>query len=356
MPESVTKVGRGAFYGCTNLESVELSDGIKTIGSGAFEDCTSLDGVVLPSNLQCLEYRAFCGCTSLSEIVLPDSCTSLGADYRGGSTFEGCTSLKKVVLPDTLTTIPGRMFANCKSLSEINIPSDVRKIGGEVFEGCTSLTEVELPEGLLTVGARVFKGSGIKSITIPSTVEDLDDGGTFTECTNLESVTLPESLYLPDGAFYGGFTEASLLKKLVVPEGVTTIKQGAISHCGVETLYLPSTLEAIEYQGIERLDSLRNLIVKSNDEIDLDTRFFLIDLPENDYLTVFAPEGSYAEEFFTERGVQVVDSDNEDLIKEVLVRKHVLGITSTYDEDLDVNGDGKVNVLDTVQIKRDLLD
>ena len=37
IPDSVTKIGNCAFYGCTSLMSITIPDSVTKIGSGAFE-------------------------------------------------------------------------------------------------------------------------------------------------------------------------------------------------------------------------------------------------------------------------------------------------------------------------------
>lgn len=44
IPSSVTKIGKGAFYGCS-LKKVELPNSVKTIGSNAFANCTKIEYV-----------------------------------------------------------------------------------------------------------------------------------------------------------------------------------------------------------------------------------------------------------------------------------------------------------------------
>lgn len=48
VPETVTKIGAGAFAGCENIESLTLP-GVTSIGEGAFEGCDNLTSILLPS-------------------------------------------------------------------------------------------------------------------------------------------------------------------------------------------------------------------------------------------------------------------------------------------------------------------
>ena len=42
IPSTVTSIGDYTFYGCNNLETITIGEGVTTIGYGAFFSCTSL--------------------------------------------------------------------------------------------------------------------------------------------------------------------------------------------------------------------------------------------------------------------------------------------------------------------------
>ena len=62
-PKTVTKIGRNAFTGCTNMATATFADDadIQKIGEGAFADC-GLQSISIPKKVQAIEREAFCNC------------------------------------------------------------------------------------------------------------------------------------------------------------------------------------------------------------------------------------------------------------------------------------------------------
>ena len=80
IPENVWQIGSQAFYGCTNLATVELSN-VRDISTKAFEGCTSLDNVVIPPTVTNIGEHAFYGCLALHDVLCrPYAVPTLGTD------------------------------------------------------------------------------------------------------------------------------------------------------------------------------------------------------------------------------------------------------------------------------------
>ena len=125
IPDSVTEIGWGAFYGCSSLTSVTIPDSVTSIGRSAFSGCKSLTSITIPDSVTEIGGAAFYGCTSLTSITIPDSVTWI-EDYA----FRGCTSLKEVfckpITPPTLVRLLGALtfefFYRCSSNCKIYVP------------------------------------------------------------------------------------------------------------------------------------------------------------------------------------------------------------------------------------------
>ena len=97
----VTRVGNGAFDGCSSLKSITIPNSVTSIGSWAFADCSSLKSITIPSSVTSIGSAAFFSCSSLKSITIPNSVTSIG-----NSAFRDCSRLIQLILfPSTPPTL-----------------------------------------------------------------------------------------------------------------------------------------------------------------------------------------------------------------------------------------------------------
>ena len=221
----VTKIGDGAFYGCTGLKSVTIPSSVKEIGDWAFWDCTGLTKITVDKNNKnytsvdgvlfnkdktiILVYPSAKG----SSYVIPSSVT-----YIGKNAFNGCTGLKSVIIPNSVKEISSQAFATCTGLKSVTIPNSVTRISWEVFLGCTGLTSATISRSATYIGEGAFNGcTSLKSVTIPNSVTEIGERA-FNDCTGLKSVTIPNSVTkIGDYAF--GYTYSN--KQYVKISGFT---------------------------------------------------------------------------------------------------------------------------------------
>ena len=133
-------------------------------------------------------------------------------------------------------------------VTEIVIPEEidgykVTAIGVKGFSNCPNLVSVTLPDTLRELEASAFWGCArLGSIDIPDGVTRIGNGA-FEECESLEYIPLPDSLeILGEGVFFG----CTNLKAIDIPEGITDIEGMMFAYCtNLESVTLPSTLEGI---------------------------------------------------------------------------------------------------------------
>mmetsp|Transcript_2897 Transcript_2897/g.7419 ORF Transcript_2897/g.7419 Transcript_2897/m.7419 type:complete len:323 (-) Transcript_2897:229-1197(-) len=87
----------GSFYFCTKLKKIDLANclNLTRIGSGAFCGCSRLREISWPKNLETIEEKAFWNCQQLTTIEFQ----SLQRIHLDVSLFRGCTSLHKLRFP-----------------------------------------------------------------------------------------------------------------------------------------------------------------------------------------------------------------------------------------------------------------
>lgn len=157
-------IGESTFEGCSSLTTITLPASVKWIGVDAFRGCTALENVVIPADSQLEsihgEYNywlspnergAFYGCSSLQSIWLPSSVKTIGY-----AAFMNCSSLVSINIPDSVTEIGDYAFSGCESLERVSIPGSIRSISNYAFRYCSNLTEILLPEGLTSIGRFAF--------------------------------------------------------------------------------------------------------------------------------------------------------------------------------------------------------
>ena len=73
IPDSVTKIGDGAFWFCWSLKEVHIPDSVKEIDDDAFSCCSYLIAVHIPDSVTKIGDRAFGSCDSAYFIVDPNN-------------------------------------------------------------------------------------------------------------------------------------------------------------------------------------------------------------------------------------------------------------------------------------------
>ena len=109
-----------AFFKCSSLTSIVISNSVVSIGDNAFKGCNSLSNVVIPNSVTTIEAGAFWDCSSLTSIVIPNSVVSIG-----GSAFSGCSSLTSTLIPNSVVSIGDSAFEDCRFLLIIRVSSSM---------------------------------------------------------------------------------------------------------------------------------------------------------------------------------------------------------------------------------------
>ena len=165
-PKTVTKIGRNAFTGCTNMATATFAEDadIQKIGEGAFADC-GLTSISIPKKVQTIEREAFRNCKVLNKIDVTEFTTDISPEA-----FKYCDKLTDINVSKKNTvysSVDGYLLSKDKTELLIFppgkanenftlLPPSIVKIGDYAFYDCTKLTNVTIPNKVTTIGKRAF--------------------------------------------------------------------------------------------------------------------------------------------------------------------------------------------------------
>ena len=153
-----------------NSGTLKIPESVTKIGEGAFSN-TSLDGIplkkiIIPSTVKEIGANAFAYNTTLEEVEIED-----GVEKVGAKAFIDCISLKKITFPDSVIEIGAACMSGCRNLASIKFSKNIMKIEGNVLNNCFSLEQIEIPEKVTYIGSYAFAScTGVKEINIPASV------------------------------------------------------------------------------------------------------------------------------------------------------------------------------------------
>ena len=315
IPAALPAIQESTFQNCAALETIDFSEDSKLteIGRNTFRSCTALPAIVLPEGVTTIDINAFTDCTSLTKVVLPETITSVGTYL-----FSGCTALTDVTLSNALTKIPEGMFATCTALQSIQLPKSASTIDTLAFQGCSALESITIPESVKTIAAKAFYGcSAMQTAVVRNNVSSIGeqafgyteegllpeftmqgyynsiaedyananqilftlfgerdyselcvgyyvdgDGVVITDCDpKAEKLIIPDQIEdLPVVKIQAYAFKNAAMQQISIPETVTTIEKGAVTHCTALTaVKLPDAVTALPESCFEDCTALTSV-------------------------------------------------------------------------------------------------
>ena len=262
IPNSVMNIGDGAFFACTSLKSIEVSDNN--------ENYTSVDGVLfnkdaselitypagkpndtyeIPISVKSICYSAFLLCTSLTDVIIANGVTSIGHEA-----FSYCTSLTSVTIPDSVTSIGHYAFSDCESLKDIYYTGTQDEWNNiTIGDGIINLTNATIHYNFETEPSNKQTGSCGDNVTY-----SLD---TETGVLTISGTGKMKDYSGEDSPFY----QNSNIKSVIIENGVTSIGNLAFSSCNsLIEVSLPSSIISLGVSAFSGCENLMSISIPAN--------------------------------------------------------------------------------------------
>lgn len=122
IPNSVTSIGEGAFYGCSSLTNITIPDGVTSIRHTAFAGCENLTIITIPDSVTTIENLAFQSSKSLMSVTIGSGIMRIGEGV-----FQNCGNLKTVIFHGDAPKVGKNTFSNWGSASKVATVTIYRK-------------------------------------------------------------------------------------------------------------------------------------------------------------------------------------------------------------------------------------
>ena len=357
-------IGKSAFNGCVGLTAITIPNSVESIGNNAFSGNTGLTAITIPNHVLTIGDLAFAGCTGLTSVNVFCTPTTLGEDVFKDcnsikevtfdcetvtTLFNGFTSIEKATLKGSVNYISDNAFSGCSGLTSLTIGSNVKSIGNDAFNGCSGLKQVNRvvndialwckedpisfgnsfsnPINLTSVQLRLYSDAEteITQLVIPDGVEYIRESA-FKGCSDITSITIPSSVTnIDDYAFYFSNSKEVIVEIISMTEAPMNISPNAFSDYLYNNakLYIPFRTTK-KYKACTGWMSFKNIE-------EMEPSYKLGDAN-------------------SDQAVDVADV--------VAIVNYILGEPNDpfVEAAADVNGDGKIDVDDVVAVVNIILD
>ncbi len=253
----ITKVGEGAFKGCTALKEVKDTKSLESIGASAFEGCISFEEFKLPDNITVVPERCFFGATALKEVKAHSNLKSVAKDAFTGTAWEDAQAdgplnfgrvlysnkgdVVDIVVPEGVSIIEKYAFIGNDAMESLTLGYDVEEIGEFAFQNCVNLKKVVANEALGVISAGAFKG-----------------------CVSLEAIDLSETTTATIG--YEAFSDCVALKDVKFCETLSEIGEYAFQGTSIKSVELFKNVNTVCANSFLNVDTFESFTVADNNK------------------------------------------------------------------------------------------
>ena len=313
IPDSVTSIGRDAFWGCTGLEKVNITNLTKwcniTFDSwksnplyyakNLYLNGTKVEDLVIPEGVESISAKAFSD-ANIKTIFIPKSLKSIGelafyginlesimvdGDNQKYKSAGNClieTDTKTLLLgcnnsvipnDDSVNSIATYAFFRCYNLETITLPKSLLEIEDYAFYECTSIKKLTVYDNITTVhGYSFFEcEENIEEIVIADGCKKVTSKMIYNN-RNLKTITIPDSVTaIEDHAFDGSIRP----ENFKLPKNLKTIGEKAFWGFGLPEIEIPDSVTEIGIGAFQESEVLEKVTLGSGVE-KIDTRAFAL--------------------------------------------------------------------------------
>ena len=277
IPNSVTSIGDGAFYGCKSLPTITIPNSVTSIGAYAFYGCKSLPTITIPNSVTSIGNSAFEACIFTKNNFINHSTLDAEVNNYWGATIVvgdeinglfirndtviGCREyVTSVEIPNSVTSIGDYAFAYCSSLTSVTIGESVTSIGDAAFYNRSSLTSMTIPNSVTSIGDDAFRGcSKLTSVTIGNSVTSIG-AYAFEDCYKLTSVTInSDAIVSKNYSSSSNISDifGSRVTEYIIGDNVRGIGKYAFDGCSsLTSVTIGNSVTSIGYEAFDGCSSL----------------------------------------------------------------------------------------------------
>ena len=199
--------------------------------------------------------------------------------------FLGNKNIKTVAIPESITRIGTGAFAYCESLEKVNIPKSVRWIDRYAFRGCKGLADQNgfvvirgvlydyfgndraavIPDGVVRIQKGAFHNHSDREFYLPVRgVPFGADRGIYKDSSKLERIVIPDSVrWIEEGAFLG----CKGIKAVIMAEGVAIMGESAFAGCSaLLEISIPGSVKSIGERAFSDCTGLETIVISEGVE------------------------------------------------------------------------------------------
>lgn len=290
---SLTNIGKYAFNNCYSLEKVDLAQAEIIVSEYAFHNCLKLETIENAKNLRSISNYSFVNCKELNDLSFLEDNTKLS--YIGINAFEDCTGLISAFIPESVTLIV-TPFIGCSNIQELNL---ARTYATESNGSDTLIAHIgDISSSLKTINffgttasilyENYFNGlTNLKTFVMCDSISIVQNYA-FSECINLENVTLSNGIALENfsyNAFYNTkylkdrteplifknslvYIPTNIVAEYAIPNNVTSIGASAFANrTTLQKIIIPASVETIGDKAFEGCSNLKEVVFEVNNKI-----------------------------------------------------------------------------------------